>query len=475
MKYVLSVILALFLVLMPISTLAATTITVGATSYQTFVGWQATAQTAHQYKVLPGGTTYEWPSTTYSNYKTNILNAMLDLGINSLRLEANLADVNATGYDDNSNNAAIQPSTATSGQWHYDRVTSAMDDIAVPYAALLAAQGETLDLSLCIVDFKTTGYKAEDTPSEYSFFVKKFVDKIFTTYGIKVNTIEAILEPEADSGSNSNWTAAKVANGIVQANTDLIAAGYTGIRWKAPSVNSAANATTWYANMKSANASVTPLLDELPYHRYHGTNADVAAFQAAALADGKTTAMLEYISAGAGLLYDDLTIGHNSSWQQFTVTFPYPGSLGDGGQYFFVDSTTYAVSYNEPTKYLRSFMKYVRNGAVMKSVTNTGGTSFGVPFVNSNGTYVVPIKSGGDVITVAGLPNGTYGIRYTTGNGASAPSAYDQALANQTVSGGSNVVFTMPAAGYATVYNVNYMTPTLTCRYFFSTKITGCP
>ena len=398
---------------------------------------------------------------------------MLDLGINSLRIEANLADVNATGYDDDSNNAAIQPSTATSGQWHYDRVVSAMDDLVVPYAALLAAQGEHLDLSLCIVDFKSAGYKAEDTPSEYSFFVNKFVDKIFTTYGIKVDSVEAILEP--DGATNSNWTATKVANNIVQTNTDLVAAGYTGIRWKGPSVTSVANAATWYADMKTANASVTALLDGIPYHRYGGTNTDVANIKTAAEADGNSPEMLEYISASADDLYDDLTIGHNSSWQQFTVTFPYSGSAGSGGQYFYTNLTGWAVSLNPRSQYLRHFMKYVRAGAVMKSVTNTGGTSKGVPFVNSNGTYVVPIKSGGDVITVSGLPDGTYGIRYTTGSVASTPSAYDQALSNQVVSGGSDVVFTMPSAGYATVYDVNYMTPPLTCHYFFSTKISGCP
>lgn len=475
MKRILGTILILLLVLAPISVLGASTITVGATSYQTFVGWQATAQSGQQYKTVSGATSYEWPSTTYGNYKTDLLNAMLDVGINSLRLEANLADVNATGYDDDSNNAAIQPSTATSGQWHYDRVVSAMDDIVVPYKALLAAQGETLDISLCIVDFKTTGYKAEDTPSEYSFFVKKFVDKIYTTYGIQVNSVEAILEPD-NSGGNSNWTPAKVANNIVQTNTDLVAAGYTGIRWKGPSVTSVANAATWYADMKTANASVTPLLFELPYHRYGGTNTDVATFQSAAAADGKTTAMLELIAANADNLYDDLTIGHNSSWQQFTIAFPYQNDpqTDDGGAYFLVSTTSWAVSYGVRTDYLRHFTKYVRAGAVMKSVTNTG-TSKGVPFVNSNGTYVVPIKAAGEVITVSGLPDGTYGIRYTTGTVNSTPSAYDQSFSNQTVSGGSDVVFTMPSAGYATVYDVNYMTPPLTCRYFFSTKITGCP
>lgn len=429
------------------------------TDYQTFVGWQATAQAGHQYKTVAGVTSYEWPSTTYPNYKDNLLAAMLDLGINALRLEANLADVNATGYDDDSNNAAIQPSTATGGQWHYDRVVSAMDDIVVPYKALLAAQGESLDLSLCIVDFRTAGYSAENSPTEYSFFVKTFIDKIFAGYGFVPNTIEAILEPD-NSPNTTNWTAAKVANNIVQANTDLVAAGYTGIRWKAPSVTSVANAATWYADMKTANASVTALLDELPYHRYSGNNTNVATFQAAAAADGNTTAMLEYISAGADLIYDDLTIGQNSSWQQYTIAFPYQSDPqnDNGGGYFVVSTTSWAVSLGERSKYIRHFSKYVRKDAVMKGVSNSG-SSKGVPFMNSNGTYVVPIKAAAESISVAGLPAGTYGIRYTSGTSDQvAPSAYDQALSNQTITAGQSVTFTMPASGYATVYDVNYMT-----------------
>lgn len=433
------------------------------TSFQTFIGWQAVAQAEQQYNVT--SQTYEWPSSTYGIYKDDLFTAMLDLGLNALRLEVNLADVNAVGYDDDSNNAAVQPSTATTGsniqdttygQWHFDRVDSAMDDLAVPYRGLLAAQGETLDLSLCIVDFKTAGYKAEDTPSEYSFFVKRVIDHFYARYGFLPNTLEAILEPD-NSGGNSNWTAAKVANNIVQANADLVAAGYTGIRWKAPSVTSVANAATWYADMKTANASVAALLDELPYHRYGGSNTDVATFQSAAASDGKTTAMLEYIGAGADLLYDDLTIGRNSSWQQFTVTFPYSGSSESGGQYFYVNETTWAVSLNSRSKYLRHFFKYVRRGAVMKGVTNSG-SSKGVPFVNSNGTYVVPIKAAAESISIAGLPAGTYGIRYTSGaSDSSVPSAYDQALSNQTITTGQSVTFTMPAAGYATVFDVNFM------------------
>lgn len=476
MKRYLATILALLLALTPVSTFAATTITVGSTSYQTMNGWEATAEAAQEYNVPNAVDTYEYPSTTFANYKSSIITAMDDLGINAVRLEILLSDWNATGYTvvTPAPYPAIQPTTSSAGQRHFDRLTHTMDAFITDYRNLLAARGETLHITICIVDFNTSGYAAENSPTEYSFFVVKTIEAFYNAYGFLPDSIEPILEPDA-SPNSTNWTAAKVANNIVQANTDLVAAGYTGIRWRAPSVASVANAATWYADMKTANASVTSLLDELSYHRYGGTNTDVANFQSAALADGNTTAMTEYIGATADTLYDDLTIGHNSAWQQFTITFPYAGSAGSGGQYFYVNESTYAVSINPISQYLRHFFKYVRRGAVMKSVTNTGGTSFGVPFVNANGTYVVPIKSGGDVITVNGLPAGTYAIHYTTGSVASTPSAYDQALSNQTISGGGSVVFTMPAAGYATVYDVNYLTPTLTCHYFFSTKISGCP
>lgn len=437
----------------------ASTVTVQPnTSYQTFMGWEATAQAGHQYKTVSGVTSYEWPSSTYPNYKDDLLSAMLDVGINALRLEVNVADVNATGYDDSSNNAAIQPSTASAGQWHYDRIVSAMDDIVVPYKAMLEAQGETLTLNLCIVDFRQTGYTLESTPSEYSFFVKQIVDKIYNTYGITVDYIEAILEP--DNGSQASyWTASRIANNIVQADDDLVNAGYT-IQWKCPSVTSVANGTTWYGNIKSANASVTDKITEVSYHRYSGTNTDVANLQSAAFTDGKTTAMLEYIGAGADMLIDDLTIGRNSSWQQYTIAFPADADPqnDNGAQYFIVSTTSWAVTLGARTKYLRHFFKYIRKGAVMKGVNNSN-VAKGFPFQNANGTYVVPIRTTvNEVITVSGLPAGTYGIRYTTTTSDQIePSAYDQALANQTITAGQDVVFTMPNAGFATVYDITYM------------------
>lgn len=427
-------------------------------SYQTLNGWEATAEAAQEYNVPNDPDVYEYPSTTFANYKDGILNAMDDAGINALRLEILFSDWNATGYTvvTPAPYAAVQPTTSSTGQRHFDRLTHTMDAFVTEYRDRLAARGESLHLTICIVDFNTAGYSAENSPTEYSFFVVKTIEAFYNAYGFLPDVLEAILEPD-NAPNTTNWTAAKLADNIVQANTDLVAAGYTGIRWRAPSVMSVANAATWYADMKTANASVTALLDELPYHRYGGTNTDVATFQSAAAADGNTTAMLEYISADANTLYDDLTIGLNSSWQQYTITFPYSGSSGSGGQYIYVNETTWAVSLNARTKFLRQYFRYIRRGAVMKGVTNKSSAALGVPFANANGTYIVPIKcSVASNFDVIGLPAGTYCIRYTTGTVSSAPSAYDTALTTQTISTGGAVRVAMPAAGIVTVFDGSY-------------------
>jgi len=273
-------------------------------------GWEATAEGGHSFN-FPG-TTPSYPSSTFANYKTSLLAQALDLGINRVRLEFRLDDYNNTGYviDPSGPTGAIQPSTATGGQKHYDRFHQAMDTWVTDYRNLLIARGETLFINFCIVDFRNDGYHAEDTPSEYSLIVKEAVLNFHTSYGFWPDVIEPVLEPDNSSG-NQNWTAAKLANNIVQANTDLISAGMpSSVKWFAPSVTSAANGTTWIADMKTANASVTALLSTYPYHRYSGTNTDVGNIWTQANSDSKETAMSEWIGATHLTLYDDITIGH---------------------------------------------------------------------------------------------------------------------------------------------------------------------
>lgn len=428
------------------------------TSYQTFKGWEATAQAGQEY-LLPAETV-EYPSTSYPNYKTALIEAMADLGLNRLRLEARLDDVNTTAYDPDGGTTAVQPSTAASGDWHYDRMTRGMDDIGVPLRNALIARGETLYVNLCIVDFDDTGYDAENTASEYAFFVNKFVTHFYNTYGFLPDAIETILEPA--SGQNAtNWTAAKVANNLVAAQALLASSGPTGagsIPFIAPSLEAGSLTETWMNDMTTANSAWETHTDQISYHRYSAPdNTTLASFRDVANAFGAYPAMTEKIGASHLDLYDDLISGHGVAWQQFTIAFPYTGWTDIGAEYFEVNTTTWAVTLNTRTKYLRQYFKYIRAGAVMKGVTNRSTTLLGVPFVNNNGAYVVPVKcTAGGTFDVLGLPAGTYGIRYTTGDGTSAPSAYDTALTTQTITAGGAVNVVMPAAGIVTIFDGNY-------------------
>lgn len=444
-----------------VSSFGATTVTINTgISYQTMKGWEATAQAGESW-LLPAETE-EYPSTSFANYDTEIIDALVDFGINRLRVEIAISDLNATGYAEQPNTyTTVQPSTAAAGDWHYDRIHRQMDAVAIPLQTALAAQNEDLFINLCIVDFSAAGYDLENTPSEYAFFVNKVITDFDATYGFLPDTIEAILEP--DAGSNTtNWTAAKVANNIVSANTTLVSNGFTGIKWIAPSTTQGTVAATWYADMETAEPTVSTLMSELSYHAYTTpTNAQRDTIAAAANADGIGTSMLEYIGADLEMAINDIERGDNTGWQQYTITFPYTGWVDDGAQYFGVNTTTWAVTITKKAKWLRHLFKYVRRGAVRKDVTVTDTFAASIPFANANGKYAVVIRpTVSGQITVVNLPAGTYGINYSYGSGSStqnAPTTYNSTFTNQTITGGQNVVFTMADAGVVSVYDITYL------------------
>ncbi|NOT46365.1 MAG: hypothetical protein HOP17_01255, partial [Acidobacteria bacterium] len=109
-------------------------------------------------------------------------------------------------------------------------------------------------------------------------------------------------------------------------------------------------------------------------------------------------------------------------------------------------------------KYAEHYMKYIRQNAVMKSVTNSSSNFRGVPFVNPNGKYVVPIRAlTSGTVTVSGLPAGTYNRCRTIGDGNSAPTTYNSCEGNVTIASGQNVTITFSGAGVGTVYDINYL------------------
>jgi hypothetical protein len=442
-----------------------------AITYQTISGWEAAAQAGQQ--IEAGTANVEYPSTTFPNYDDNLFTAMLDCGINRLRVECRLDDETTDAYVIEEARTAVNdnadPDSINLSGFGFENLDRQMAPVVLPYKTLLANRGEELFINLCVVDFNTAGFKAQNTPAEYAEFIFVMVDRMNDTHGVVPDAIEAVLEADNQSG---DWDATKLANNIVAAADRLANNGYPGIKFIAPSNTDGTTVTTWYTNMKSANASVASKMLELSYHAYvTPSNAQRQAIFSAADGDGLQTSMLEYIGADLDMLFNDLINGQVSAWEQFTLAYPESGITDTGAQYFEVNTSTWAVTPYARTKWLRHVFKYVRRDAVrVDAASDTGGFT-AVAFENSNGACVVVVRNTvSGTITVEGLPDGTYGINYSYGASTqSAPSTYNSSFSNQVVSAGSDVVFTMSSAGVATVYNVNFQ---MVLNYFGATAPT---
>jgi hypothetical protein len=441
------------------------------TSYQTMKGWEATAQTGLGDFISSG-----------VNYHDDALDAAVDLGITRIRTEALSGWVENTtdywgnyetdGRDYNGGNAAYTalqnnrriPVDVNPGSFKMSSIAFQIDNYIVPMKAKVEARGETLFWSMCYVHFSASNQLHVDTPAEYGEFMLAIWDYLNSTYGFVPDALEIFLEPD----NTAAVTASELSAMIVAARDAIVGAGYTKPYFVAPSTEDGPNARTMYLALTSTARSY---IDEICYHLYNdlsGSMTSLNRMDLATTAAGKNTSMLEYAQATIDHLHDDLRLANVSSWAQYAISYP---TTDSGYQYFLIGSSPgYAIAEGERTKYIRHYTYAVRPGAVRKGVSISGtGSGFGSPlaFRNPNGTYAVVMKCSGAVsFDLAGLPDGTYEVRYTTGNGTSVPSAYWQSLSDQVVSGGNTGSISMPGAGVITIYDQNFLTSPDPERWF---------
>jgi hypothetical protein len=185
----------------------------------------------------------------------------------------------------------------------------------------------------------------------------------------------------------------------------------------------------------------------LAYHRYDSINpTDITTRSAAA---GVPPSMLEHGNANYHELHVDLKSVGVVAWEKFALAFfldpAYPQY--DRYSYFAIPSqnaTTFAITTD--AQFLRQYFKYIRRGAVR--IEATGNSTFDpVAFRNTNGKHVVVVKAAaGGTFTVAGLPAGTYGIKFTT------DSQYNVDRTDVNLTAGSTLSANIPAAGVITIY-----------------------
>jgi hypothetical protein len=425
------------------------------TTYQTISGWEATAQAG---QLVCGG---------FSNYQQNLLDqAVNDLGINRLRVEIRSGTENPIDYYDQfvkglitrdeyrahwyeSINDNADPGAIDSNGFKFTEFDTTFDKVVLPMKQLLEARGESLHINVNYIDFAGSTGLHRNQENEYAEFVLATYQHLQTKYGLTPDSWEVILEPD-----NTPWTGTHIGKAIAAAGSRLQANGFTP-RFVAPSTTNMATAIPFFdAIVQVPNAA--QYLDELSYHRYAGvSDTNLATIASRANQYGIQTAMLEHIGSGYPALHSDLAIGENSAWQQFALGFCVDDN---GSQYYTIDNANPAqpvVSLSNRAKFLRQYMKFIRRGAIRITATSSNSNFEPLAFINSNGAYVVVVRAkGGGSFSVQDLPDGIYGVKYTTDQGCDGvtPLEYDKDLPDVALAAGQILTTSIPACGVITIY-----------------------
>src|SRR5262245_53750101 len=421
---------------------------------QTMLGWEATAQA--------GQTDFR---DLFPKYKDALFDAVVnDLGINRVRLEVQDGAENPVDYFSLFYNNQIsgsdyrahryevindndEPNVINPDGFHFSSTDQAIDTVVLPLKQRLEARGERLYINLNYVDFGPSAFKHKNYPEEYAEFMLALFLHLRDKYGWTPDAIEMVLEAD-----NAQWSGTQLGQAVVATGDRLKAYGFTPA-FVAPSVVDMGNAPKLFDQMVQVPRA-TDYLTALSYHRSGGDTADnLQASGSRAAQYGIEAAQLEFIGANYYDLHNDLTLGRNSSWSQFTIAWTSSTSADDGGKYYMIDDhdpNQPLVQIGSRTKYLRQYFKYVRRGAVRIGATSSNPSFEPLAFVNADckQTVIVKTDAGGN-FSVQGLPAGSYGVKYTT------DVLYNIDNADVTITAGQSLQTVIPGPGVITIYAKN--------------------
>ena len=402
--------------------MAVDTITVdAATTYQTMTGWEAHARAWEEDKRRNA---YD-PS--WKTHAAAVADRMVnELGINRIQVPLRTGWINPVDYWSKFEAGAISYT-----QWNvhrYEKIKGPIqfsefdfriETMVLPMARALAARGEKLYVNLGVVDFSTAGYLQGSldlaaNPDEYAAFVLACFDRLRTKYGITADALELNNEPE-----NTRWTGAQMGAALVAAKARLEAAGYKRVNYIGPSTTAAGN-TQRFANALLAVPGAAQALTTLSYHRYDSPkSATIVDLDAYAKSRGLKTDMSEWINATADTLIEDLTVGNVSSWQKWAIADRREEGRSNPQAFYYgadlADSANPVIRMAPNTAHLAAYFRHVRLGAVRIAARSSTAASQPVAFVNTDGNFVVVVKTGirtgSNTVIVAGLRPGPYGVR----------------------------------------------------------------
>ena len=315
--------------------------------------------------------------------------------------------------------------------------TAYVDDYAtrilVPMKEKVEANGDAFNLYLDQGGSETTPSWIINDPEEYAEFTTSFILYLKDTYGITARFTAIRNEPE----NGSPFTPAVHSAMIKTLGPKLLALGLpTMIDF---SEGMSAQGTWDYIQALQNDSAVWPYIGLLSYHLY-GTNDPYRSYiRDFGIANGIPRAQTEYIGLTSDILYDDLTLGGVSLWDQTMMSDLLPSTNNDT---WFSRATEYWET--------RQVTRYVRPGAVRVGASSDSASIRPLAFVNNGQMTVVLFNTtgGGSAdITIQGLPAGTYGVCHSIAS----PSSYvEDGL--QVVDSSGNLTVAIPSSSVLTVY-----------------------
>ena len=406
-------------------------------SFQTFTGWEVTPSSG-------------WGASQAAF--DALADQAVELGITRVRLEATGNKIESLtpqagdcggptpsyiGTNDNGDPHSTNPAGFT---WYcFDRHVT---NVVLPIKQRVEARGERFWLNVCYVGFAPSSAFQQTDPAEYAELVVTVLTHLKSRFGLEPDTWEARLEPE----NGYEISGIQIGRLIAAAAAAAHAAGFTRLRFTAPSVTHASNAVRYYNELVSV-PGVRPHLAELNYHRYgvQPSQAILAGIAATAARDGIQTAMLEYLGGDEHTLYADLTVANVSAWAKYVLAGPVAG-FDKGNQLFWADVTRDRFLMREKTWFLRQYFRAIRPGAVRVGAQSTSREIRPVAFRLADGRFAVVANAAGAVtLHLAGLPAGTYQVSFAT------PGFLNAEGAPITIAPGAVLSTSMPGAGTISV------------------------
>ena len=406
-------------------------------TYQTMAGWEGAVLASIQ----------DYQHLSDAQLAQLLALAVNELGVTRARLAIRNGAEGSGPASFSPSNDNGNPNSLDLSRFFFSALDYEIDRFIVPLRALTAARGESFYVGLQYVDHQAnTGFEHWENPEEYAEFMLAVFTHMRQKYGFVPNGIDVVNEPD-NFADWSNGT--RIGRVIVATANKLQAAGFAVPEFIAPSTANTGNSIQKIDEIMSVSGAGA-LVTEMSFHRYGSADlATLRAVAAKAAALGKRTSMLEYWgdfaspNSGANylMLHQDLTAARVSAWQQGVfVDFPNCSS----------QLTRWANGQAElcpNSRFTRQYTKFVRPGARRIDALSGNNAFEPVAFVNTNGRYVVVVKSDTDAsFTVNGLPAGTYAIFYTTN------SEFNGQLPDVTIDAGQGVTARLPGGGVLTIY-----------------------